>query len=351
MGKEETEKVRIVYLDYLRVFATAAVILLHVAAQPFSSADIHSFEWMTFNFYDSIVRWSVPVFVMISGALFLEKECNLKKLYSKNILRLATAFAFWSVLYAILNSHGGKWKFVLECVKGHYHMWFIFMLTGLYMGIPVMKKITESSGITVYYLVFAFLFAYFIPSIVWTVNIFGNERMKELIKILNNDYVNMNMQLFLGYAGYFIAGFYINRTDIGKKARYIIYFMGVIGFIATFFLTWRSSVLLEKPVGGFYDNFKLNVLAEAIAVFVFFKYNNSAHSGIYSIVKKLAKYSFGVYLVHCMVLEQIYNQLGIASDSFYPLVFIPVLSLIVYGISLLISCILNHIPIMNKYIV
>lgn len=45
------------YYDILRIFATFAVMILHIAADNWYGTDIHSFEWNVSNFYDSIVRW------------------------------------------------------------------------------------------------------------------------------------------------------------------------------------------------------------------------------------------------------------------------------------------------------
>lgn len=76
--------------------------VIHVAADNWNAADVRSFEWQVFNFYDSLVRFGVPVFVMISGALFLkpDKDIPVKKLYSKYIFRIVIAFVFWSFIYA-----------------------------------------------------------------------------------------------------------------------------------------------------------------------------------------------------------------------------------------------------------
>ena len=66
---------RILYFDFLRVFATLAVMIIHVASQNWwYGTSVPSFEWQTFNFFNSIVRWGVPIFGMISGALFLNKR-------------------------------------------------------------------------------------------------------------------------------------------------------------------------------------------------------------------------------------------------------------------------------------
>ena len=59
------------YCDYLRVAATFAVVVLHVAASKWSAADVNGATWKAFNFYNSAVRWGVPIFIMISGSLFL----------------------------------------------------------------------------------------------------------------------------------------------------------------------------------------------------------------------------------------------------------------------------------------
>ena len=45
------EKKRIIYFDYLRVFAILAVIFIHVAAQNWYNSDIKSFEWNIFNIF------------------------------------------------------------------------------------------------------------------------------------------------------------------------------------------------------------------------------------------------------------------------------------------------------------
>ena len=98
--------------------------VLHVAAREWHDTDIRTAEWAAMNFYDSIVRWAVPVFTMISGALFLSKDIPVRKIYSKYIFRIFTAFLFWSLLYAV---HGYiKDRDIMKAaghfLKGHYHL-------------------------------------------------------------------------------------------------------------------------------------------------------------------------------------------------------------------------------------
>lgn len=94
---------RIEYLDLLRIIAIFGVVVLHVAAQNWVKEFTNVFNWNVYNVYDSLVRWTVPVFVMISGTLFLSKEYSIKKIHSKKIFRIITALGFWSVVYIALS--------------------------------------------------------------------------------------------------------------------------------------------------------------------------------------------------------------------------------------------------------
>ena len=92
------KKERIIQFDLLRVVAIFAMMMLHVAASQFDSVAVGSNEWFWFNFYDSIVRFCVPVLVMISGIFFLDpkRTYSIEKLLKKNVFRLVTAYFFWA---------------------------------------------------------------------------------------------------------------------------------------------------------------------------------------------------------------------------------------------------------------
>lgn len=102
----EYNKSRTLYLDYLRVIALLGTILLHTSVIDWQKYPVTSFNWQTFNFFDSCVRFCVPIFVMISGALFLDpdREIDNKRLFTHNILRIVTSFAFWTTLYAVFST-------------------------------------------------------------------------------------------------------------------------------------------------------------------------------------------------------------------------------------------------------
>lgn len=68
----KAEAIRLPYLDYLRVMAAAAVIMIHVSAQNWDNVPVMSSDWIIFNLYNSLAQWAVPMFLMLSGALMLD---------------------------------------------------------------------------------------------------------------------------------------------------------------------------------------------------------------------------------------------------------------------------------------
>ena len=93
---------RIPYLDFLRLLATIGVISLHVFATDFNGT-IQQYDWYVALIGDSLVRWSVPIFVMISGTLFLnpDKQVSLRSILTKRISRLLIAYVFWYSFWKI----------------------------------------------------------------------------------------------------------------------------------------------------------------------------------------------------------------------------------------------------------
>lgn len=352
------EQSRIIWMDYLRVFATLSVVILHMSCQKWDVVDIKSSEWNIFVFYDSMTRWTVPVFVMISGALLLPKDIPVKKLFSKYISRLAVSFFVWSALYSaayqfakmIFESSTLSLKtIVLESISGLLHLWFIPMMIGLYMCIPIIRQLIKSESSTVYYLSLSFVFVILVPQIIKIANDFFGGPTAELLNAFKNLVSNMNMSFVLGYAFYFVLGYILWKTDISKKQRTVTYILGIIGFLATYILTLLASQK-SGMVNDYFNNFSINVFLESISVFIWFKYNVRGIARMDTVIGTLSRCSFGVYLIHVFVRDAL-SVIGINALTFSPIFSIPLLSIIIFVISFAFSYIINEIPILNKWIV
>ena len=324
---------------------------LHVAAQSWYSFDVRSFDWQILNLYDGgLVRWAVPVFVMISGALFLNPDKNIpvKKLYTKYILRIITVFLFWSFIYACTDYFTGRSDIAgafRNFLSGHYHLWFLYMITGLYMIVPLVRRIAESESSTKYFLVFALIFTSILPECSEILSLFSEKYGSFAGKFINKFYMNF----VGGFTVYFLLGHFLNQADITQKTERMIYLAGLCGFMATILLSAYASILTGKPNGTFYSGlkFNLNTICESSAVFVFFRKHFNREN---TAVRKLSQYSFGAYLVHAGVIPVV-RKIGLHPLTFSPVISVPVIAVIVFVISFGISAVLNHIPVLKKYIV
>lgn len=61
-------------MDALRGFAALFVVLLHVTAGSLCADKAVDSEWIAANVLNGLTRWTVPVFVMLSGAFMLKKN-------------------------------------------------------------------------------------------------------------------------------------------------------------------------------------------------------------------------------------------------------------------------------------
>ncbi|HAQ40092.1 MAG TPA: hypothetical protein DCM73_04170 [Clostridiales bacterium] len=338
---------RLIYADVLRVAATFSVILLHVAAGGWSYAGVGSFEWNVFNFYDGLVRFGVPIFVMISGIFFLDpnKNVSCRDIYGKYIFRIVKAFIAWSLLYAIYTSINNYDTFdydvfIKSFVLGHYHLWYLFMIVGLYIITPLLRKIAEDKEAAGYFLLLSFIFVFILPMVV---KIFNFKYLEMIIKKFDFHFV-------IGYAGYYVGGFYLNTNDIKKERRNAIYILGVLSIIGTIVFTRFSSINAGQADGTFYSYFSPNVMIASIAVFIFFKYEVSKIKfGEKSLaaIKILTAYSFRIYLIHDFF-NIFFSNMGIDAVSFNPVLSVPITAILVYSASLAASFIIGRIPVLRK---
>lgn len=79
------------------------VVIIHVSAYIITSEKVNTYPWWIGNFFDSYVRWCVPIFVLISGYLILEpyKDENTYAFLKKRFQRIAIPLVFWSTIYLL----------------------------------------------------------------------------------------------------------------------------------------------------------------------------------------------------------------------------------------------------------
>ncbi|MDO4988232.1 MAG: acyltransferase family protein [Synergistes sp.] len=359
----EEKTSRFVYLDCLRVLATAAVMVLHISAQNWRTLPVDSIMWQSFNFYDSLVRWSVPAFIMISGTLFLSRDdISTGKIYSKYIPRLLFAYFIWNFIYFLSGGNsvseqfsslfGSEWaKSVAAIINGHIHMWFIKMIIGIYMCLPVIKQIVKNEKATNCFLTLSLIFYSTVPLLFSLTQDFGGEDVRVLSNTINNFVNGMRTGFVTNLVFYFILGYQLSKTEISKKTRIVIYALGILGAAFTVVANATVSVMNQKPLETYFHATRLNVTVQVVAIFVFFKYSDFKNKTVCKIFHKLSEWSFGAYLVHMLVIE-LFAKYGFDTLAMPPFVSVPVITVAAFVCSFAVSGVLNCLPpTVRKYIV
>ena len=338
-------KKRIIQFDALRVIAAFAVALLHTSAQRYYES-FPSAEWDARNLYDSVVRWAVPIFIMISGAFFLDsnKRINTKSLFSKYITRLLFIYVFWSIVYYVYIFWGKMSLFTLttELIKGPYHFWFLKTLIGLYILVPLLRVIAADIKIERYFLALSIVVAFVVPMFLPFLSDFSTNLVKEQLPL----YL---MNTLSCYVCYFVLGHYLRNTVIKKNIKTVIYIFGILSIVAVCVLTKMLSQRDGEPNYIFYKAYNLFTLLEAVALFIFVK-DIKISPKYHQFIINASKISLGIYILHPFVMFLLSDFFQFNSASFNPLYFIPVYALLLFVLSFIATYVLIRIPILRKLV-
>lgn len=143
------------FLDVLRVLATCAVVLMHVltgATDVTDASIVPEYRSLLLSVMD-LVTWCVPIFLLISGYLFLNPERTLTYpvMIKKYCRRIALAILLFGVPYAaselVVTERTFRIRMIPEALKmtltGHTwsHMWYLYLILFLYLITPLLKKV------------------------------------------------------------------------------------------------------------------------------------------------------------------------------------------------------------------
>lgn len=350
---QEKSTGRKLHIDLLRILACVSVVLLHSAAQYWYDIPITSPRWLVCNAYDAVSRFGVPIFVMISGMLFLSREgsVDLKKLYRNNILRLFVAYWAWSVFYGLWDSRewmgapGVIWKdYVSEIIFSRYHLWFIPMMIGIYILLPVLKVMTDHAGQGLLkYVLIVFLVLHVGANTIVIVN---------PPQVVQNVLYFVDVEMISSYVAYFILGYYLYHYPVTEKQERWIYALGVVAAVLAVVVSSWASIRNGGPSAAAFDSFSLFTFLVSVAIYVFFQKKicklEWGRAGS-RIIQELSANTFGVYLLHLWVIEYLQIR-GFDSMTVDSMVGIPLLTVVCYLICNVVIALVRRIPFIGRYV-
>lgn len=371
---------RIEFIDWIRVVACLMVMLVH-ASENFYGADSSGLAgnvsmlaneanrfWV--SFYDGFIsRAAVPLFMIVSAFLLVPMKPGqtMTSFYKHRFGRILPPFVFLLLLYTFLPLLWGgmTWEQSLADLKllpfnfpsMAGHLWFMYPLISLYIIIPVVSPWLEkvSAKDERIFLGF-FIFTTFIP---W---------FRLITPELWGECFWNNFSAFWycsGYLGYLVLAHYIRfHLDWDRRKRLTV---GTLCFLVggaftawSFWLKGTPGVVIPTPeIEWSWQFCTPNVLLQTFGLFLMFScigMNKEAAVsavGKESFVSRLARLTFGMYLVHMFFLAPIATWIiggDVANPTIPVAIAIPAIAILSYICSAVAVKLVSLLP-GSKYLV
>lgn len=340
---------RIFWIDALRALSIFMVVALHSSAKVIYSWDLvitgelSVFAWNFANLINSFSRASVPLFVLLSGAVLLEKKETIEQFLSKRLTRIVLPWFFWGTIQLFYNFDfslktilsGNLANKIAETYFGGF--WFMPMILGLYLITPFIKPFIQNAKPKEFFYFFSlwFVFACLIP----TVNtVFGIS-------------ISYQLPVFIQYLGYFVGGYYLTHKikliEVVIKQTKLLYAVStLIIALGTFALTRLDSDFNSS----LYEYLNLPVFISAITGFITFKSLFESKKVLKTMkkvkdkIQKISSLSFGIFLSHSLILD-IFTKgtIGLTIHGMIttPFFAVPLTTILVFATSCLMTLLLS----------
>lgn len=336
----EMSRKRVIFIDYIRALAILMVIMCHVI-------DVNCLFWLGYQemsgarqiiLYTLLIfgRCGVPLFLMITGYLLLDRDYSHGKWKSFYLHKWLHLFLLTEIWFAIYEAFA-------VCVQGKPFVWKDFILRLLFIEEPVLSHAWYLPMILKLYLL--------IPLIAQIVKNCKTYRTKRWIIVC---LMGINLLLQVGYRiypilteiaslflyiSYMIVGVYVRQCARKPKKRISIYsgLLISIGLLGNeIFL--RIQYMHRQPVYLWYDN--IFVIVMAIGIFVIISDLDIHRNN--RIIVSLSRDSFGIYLIHNMIALSMMHLIQGWKIGLYGKMFITYM--FVWGVSWVIERGIEKIP-------
>lgn len=339
---------RMVWLDVIRCVAMLMVIGVHCIDPFYISPTMRAIPEYTHwaAIYGSLLRPSVPLFVMMTGLLLLPiKQQPIGIFYKKRIYRVLFPFLIWSVLYSMFPWFTGLLGLPKEIIgdffcytQGHEsqslvdslkdvamipfnfshkenHMWYIYLLIGLYLYMPFFSAwVEKASQKTKQIFLFIWIISLFIPYLrEYVANllfdrsgyVFGTDTWNEFSMFY----------YFAGFNGYLLLGHYVKQGNHWSllKTFLICAAMFAVGFYVTytgFSTTAANPNATETEMELYFTFCSPNVLLMTLAAFLFMQKVVVTTPMVVRALSNMTKCGFGIYMVHYLVVGPFFLLMG-----------------------------------------
>lgn len=316
--------------DFARLLACCAVIILHVSAgYLYQYGSVPSYQWHFANAVDSAVRWCVPVFVLLSGALNVtSKNTHYSGFLTRRLTRLSLVIIFWSAAFFAYAGIFDANDMVTRLLAGqpYYHLYFLFLIGGLYLLTPAFASYTKAVGDR--QAIITGLVCLIIAMAAWAIT---DRRMTAFT-------------WFIPFIGYYLIGGPLSRNPLSLS-------IAVAGFVISYLVTVIGTWLLVEHFGPgaiglyLYNYLSPSVIWMSICIFSIFVRLPVKST---SLLVSLSAVTLGVYVLHPMILETLQKWMPIVLPPMGAVKTITLLSVVTVVLTFALAFGAAHIPLLRK---
>ena len=325
---------REIWLDWLRVTACFMVLATH-SCEPFylggeGSLILTKSDAIWVSILNVLPRACVALFVFTSSFLQFPLHYSTGEFFKKRALRILPPFIFWSIVYAL------AWGEPVQNLKDlllnfNYsagHLWFVYMLIGLYLIMPLLSPWAEKAGkkeLQIYLGIW--LFTTVIPLIRQAVGgaapvIYGPSGIPNAAKYPLWGEASWNsygvFYYLSGFIGYMLLGLYFRKfvdklswrrtLAIAVPAFSAGFAICCAGFLSRVWADCNGIFPVEGPVGlaalweGPWLNDTFGVALMVLAWVLLFRKIETGGKFYEKLLLPVSEASYGMYLCHMLLL-------------------------------------------------
>lgn len=369
------------WVDLLRVLACFMVVFSHSCDAFVAQFDADRASFLTGVFGGSLMRASVPLFVMMTGVLLLPvgQGYDLVSFYRKRIGRILPPLVFWSValpllMYAYFNYINPStcnpqvavdgytvqqlvqriYTFVFNFNFDTTPLWYLYMLIGLYLLMPVLNAwLVQASQRELKVVLGLWVVSLFLPYLKMLAPVLGYQGNYGNMELLGMCDWNIygTFYYFSGFVGYLVLAYYLKQYPLQWSWSKMLAIMIPL-FVAGYAITAGGYILTQEHFPGNYAYLEIVWYFNGINVFMM-------TLPLFAIVQKmavrsrrwlsrLASLAFGIYLCHFVFVFVCYDLYDMAMLPYW--VRIPCIAVTTFAIATLVAWLMSRAAFTARFV-
>ncbi len=352
-------KQRLLKYDVIRITALFMIVMIHVSAyMVIFWPETPGAAFHIGNVFNGLGRAGTPLFLMLSGALLLNEDYQIqaKSFYKKSLLRVCLLLLFWLLFYAswrafLLNAIMGKpldpelfGKYLLKLEGLYPHLWYMFMLVGAYLAIPVLRLFVKRENRS--YVLGIIIVAVVAQFVVQTAGVFT----RDMDFTVSDFATKFHLEYATGYIPYLLTGWYLDNFPPTGKKKAALWGLGAVALLVIILLVQFCIDAVPDIRDYIVEMNTLPAYLYGVGLFSLISAVSGNKNCDNAVVQGLSKAAFGIYIIHVVFLD-IFTNIVLSYSAFgehLPGLYLLILYGLTFGCSLVVVCLIAKIKGVRK---